>query len=155
MIGELEFQQEISALSFLGSLGYQAPVFEMEDVEGLATSCVATFVNIRADRELWLAYGALNSGDKPPALTVRIRKISRKADLYARPENGFFFDDYMKQYHKIDLHPGFNLDAYQGTTRERIRLMLEHLAQLLTQFAMPVIRGEEWPYVEFDWQGLR
>lgn len=155
MIGELEFRQETSALSFLNTLGYQAPVFELEDVQGVLTSCVATFVNTRADRELWLAFSASNSGDKPPTLMVRIKKISRKADLYASPETGFYFDDYMKQDHKMDLKAEFKLDAYPGTTRERIRVMLEHLAALLTQYAMPILRGAEWPYVEFDWQGLR
>ena len=103
--------------------------------------------NAQADRAIEITFSPPRPGGGPAVSSVWLLKPSI---------DGFFIlDDYVKQYHSIDLDKGFRYTDYSGTFEERVSSFLEFAEGLLRKYAEPILSGKEWPDVKFDWGGTK
>ena len=142
------FEKEIRLCNFFKDYGY---TFVRREVEkpGTYLEChIVRLENSNIDRSIEITFFPSKSPDELAISYVNIIKLSI--------EDGFDLKDYIKQHHHIAIDVDkFRYKNFPGTYEEKVRGFLKLVTGLLEKYAIPILKGKEWPDVDFDWQGCR
>jgi hypothetical protein len=137
----------IKYFSFLLSLGYE--LYSIDDQKLTRYSkdyeLEVVFVNNKINRLFKITYMYKGGHDGTEIINNFSFKISNgKGDLNV--------DHYVRQKEDIKY---FWLNSFEGDFEERVTQLFEYVIDLMKRYLMPIIKGEDWVDMPFNWYSAK